>query len=49
MILVDNGLGEGTCYIETSSLDDQKTLKLKLANKYIQGFIIDDIDSYIGI
>jgi magnesium-transporting ATPase (P-type) len=49
MILIDTGFGEGTCYVETSSLDGEKTLKLKVANKYTQGFISDDIDSNKGI
>ena len=43
MILIDTGFGEGTCYVETSSLDGEKTLKLKVSNKYTQGFISDDI------
>ena len=45
MILIDTGFGEGTCYIETSSLDGEKTLKLKVANIHTQGFISDDIRS----
>jgi phospholipid-transporting ATPase len=44
MILIDSGFIEGTCYVETSSLDGEKTLKLKVANKYTQGFISNDID-----
>ena len=43
MILIDTGFGEGTCYVETSSLDGEKTLKLKVAYKYTQGFISNDI------
>ena len=43
IILIDTGLGEGTCYVETSSLDGEKTLKLKVSNKYTQGFISNDI------
>ena len=42
MILIDSGFSEGTCYVETSSLDGEKTLKLKVANKYTQGFISQD-------
>jgi phospholipid-transporting ATPase len=34
MILIDSGFREGACYVETSSLDGEKTLKLKVANKY---------------
>ena len=45
MILIDSGFREGTCYVETSSLDGEKTLKLKVANKYTQGFISNDIQS----
>ena len=49
MILIDTGFGEGTCYVETSSLDGEKTLKLKVANKYTQGFISNDIKVNKGI
>jgi magnesium-transporting ATPase (P-type) len=45
MILIDSGFSEGTCYVETSSLDGEKTLKLKISNKYTQGFISNDIKS----
>ena len=43
MILIDSSFREGTCYMETSSLDGEKTLKLKVANKYTQGFVSEDI------
>ena len=49
MILIDTGFGEGICYVETSSLDGEKTLKLKVANKYTQGFIRNDIKANKGI
>ena len=49
MILIDTGFGEGICYVETSSLDGEKTLKLKVANKYTQGFISNDIKTNKGI
>ena len=49
MILIDSGFKEGICYVETSSLDGEKTLKLKVANKYTQGFISNDIKSNKGI
>ena len=39
MILIDTTFKEGICYVETSSLDGEKTLKLKVANKYTQGFL----------
>ena len=39
MILIDTTFKEGICYVETSSLDGEKTLKLKVANKFTQGFI----------
>jgi len=45
MILIDSCFSEGTCYVETSSLDGEKTLKLKISNKYTQGFISNDIKS----
>ena len=43
MVLIDSGFPEGTCYVETSTLDGEKTLKLKVANKFTQGFISNDI------
>ena len=49
MILIDTGFEEGICYVETSSLDGEKTLKLKVANKYTQGFISNDINKNKGI
>ena len=49
MILIDSGFGEGICYVETSSLDGEKTLKLKVANKYTQGFISSEISVNKGI
>ena len=49
IILIDSGFSEGTCYVETSSLDGEKTLKLKVANKYTQGFISNDIRANKGI
>jgi len=49
MILIDSGLSEGICYVETSSLDGEKTLKLKVANKYTKGFISNDIKVNKGI
>ena len=39
MILLDSTFKEGICYVETSSLDGEKTLKLKVTNKYTQGFL----------
>ena len=33
MILIDSGMREGLAYVETSSLDGEKALKFKLANK----------------
>ena len=49
MIIIDSGFEEGTCYVETSSLDGEKTLKLKVANKYTQGFISNEIKENKGI
>jgi len=43
MIVIDTGFSEGICYVETSSLDGEKTLKLKVANKYTKGFFSNDI------
>ena len=33
MLLLDSGLERGVCYVETSSLDGEKTLKPKISNK----------------
>jgi len=49
MILIDSGFSEGICYVETSSLDGEKTLKLKVANRYTRGFISNDIKDNKGI
>ena len=37
MMILDTGLKDGTCYVETSSLDGEKNLKLKIANKKTYG------------
>ena len=39
MLLIDSGISEGKCYIETSSLDGEKALKLKFSNKVTNNFI----------
>ncbi len=39
LVLIDSGMGDGQCYVETSSLDGEKTLKLKIANKKLAGFV----------
>ena len=39
LVLLDSGMGDGQCYVETSSLDGEKTLKLKIANKKLAGFV----------
>ena len=49
MIVIDSGFSEGICYVETSSLDGEKTLKLKVANKYTKGFFSNDIKENKGI
>jgi phospholipid-translocating ATPase len=49
MIVIDSGFSEGICYVETSSLDGEKTLKLKVASKYTKGFISNDIRENRGI
>jgi len=49
MIVIDSGFSEGICYVETSSLDGEKTLKLKVANKYTKGFFSNDIKESKGI
>jgi magnesium-transporting ATPase (P-type) len=38
LILVDSNLPDGLCYIETATLDGEKTLKMKIANKITAGF-----------
>ena len=37
MVLIDSGLRDGIAYLETSSLDGEKALKFKLANKLTVG------------
>ena len=39
MVILDSGLGDGQCYVETSSLDGEKALKLKIAHQKIAGLI----------
>ena len=39
LVLLDSGMGDGQCYVETSSLDGEKNLKLKIANKKIAGLL----------
>ena len=39
LVVLDSGMGDGQCYVETSSLDGEKNLKLKLANQKIAGLI----------
>ena len=42
MILIDSGLREGIAYVETSSLDGEKALKFKLANKKTEGAFAEE-------
>ena len=44
LLIIDSGMREGECYIETSSLDGEKTLKLKIANKKIYGLFSKRLD-----
>ena len=39
MILIDSSLNEGLCYIETATLDGEKSLKIKQANILSTGFL----------
>ena len=39
MVLLDSGMEDGQCYVETSSLDGEKALKLKIAHQKIAGLI----------
>ena len=45
LMLIDSGMRDGECYIETSSLDGEKTLKLKIANKKIHGLFSKRINT----
>ena len=45
MVLIDSGMKEGVCYLETSSLDGEKTLKLKVASQKIYGIFSSLISS----
>ena len=42
MVLIDSGMREGIAYVETSSLDGEKALKFKLANKETIGSFSDE-------
>ena len=39
LILIDSNLPEGACFIETGTLDGEKTLKNKMANKFTAGIV----------
>jgi magnesium-transporting ATPase (P-type) len=38
MIIIDSNLNDGMAYVETSSLDGEKSLKPKIANNNLKGF-----------
>ena len=42
LVLIDSGMREGIAYVETSSLDGEKALKFKLANKETIGSFSDE-------
>ena len=44
LVLLDSGIGDGKCYVQTSSLDGEKSLKLKIANSKIAGLISNRIN-----
>ena len=48
MVILDSGIGDGKCYVETSSLDGEKALKLKIANTKIAGLISNRINKNIN-
>ena len=48
LVLLDSGIGDGKCYVETSSLDGEKNLKLKIANKKVAGLITNRINKNIN-
>ena len=45
MVLIDSGMKEGVCYLETSSLDGEKSLKLKVTSQKIYGIFSSLISS----
>ena len=45
MILIDSSLNEGMAFVETSSLDGEKNLKPKIANKNLCGFFKNNLNS----
>ena len=42
LVLIDSGLRDGIAYVETSSLDGEKALKFKLANKQSVGLFSEE-------
>ena len=48
LVLLDSGMGDGQCYVETSSLDGEKALKLKIANQKIAGLISKRMNNKIN-
>ena len=49
MLLIETGNEEGTCYIDTSSLDGEKSLKLKISNKKVCDILKKYIKNEINI
>ena len=48
LVILDSGIGDGKCYVETSTLDGEKALKLKIANTKIAGLITNRIKKNIN-
>ena len=46
LVLIDSGMREGECYVETSSLDGEKALKFKIANKKIYEIFHKKVKSF---
>ena len=47
LILLDSSLPEGACFIETGTLDGEKTLKNKIANKNTTGIVTLEKDNNV--
>ena len=49
MAMIDSFLSDGQCYVETSSLDGEKSLKEKIAPKAINGVFSDTINNATNV
>ena len=47
LMLIDSNLPDGICYIETGTLDGEKTLKIKSAPNFTKGKFVKKVEPYL--